>query len=226
MRTTLTTRPRVGFTLIELLVVIAVIAILAAILFPVFSAAREMARKTTCLSNMKQIGTAVQMYSQDWDELLPSSGAGDSGGDVTGLLEGYIRHTGGQGIWRCPSHGSFPADGSWTSSYGYNWQYLLGPGPDYPHTGWNGFGNSGISLAFIDRPADALSFIEHDAPNNNGLLWSYVTRPADPTRDEGLGRADVRHRDRVNVLFCDGHVKNFGPQLAMVSSERTYWDPR
>src|SRR5579862_8326471 len=63
--------PRRGFTLIELLVVIAIIAILAAILFPVFARAREQARRTSCLSNMKQIGTALFMYAQDYDETLP-----------------------------------------------------------------------------------------------------------------------------------------------------------
>src|SRR5579872_3878616 len=61
-------RRRTGFTLIELLVVIAIIAILAAILFPVFARAREQARKTSCLSNLKQIGTASMMYAQDYDE--------------------------------------------------------------------------------------------------------------------------------------------------------------
>src|SRR5260370_24316875 len=69
-----------GFTLIELLVVIAIIAILAAILFPVFAQARDSARQTTCLNNCKQLGTALQMYAQDYDEGLPSwpfgSGAG------------------------------------------------------------------------------------------------------------------------------------------------------
>lgn len=60
-----------GFTLIELLVVIAIIAILAAILFPVFAQAREQARKTACLNNTKQIGTAVMMYVQDYDEMYP-----------------------------------------------------------------------------------------------------------------------------------------------------------
>src|SRR5579871_1515730 len=64
-------RNRRGFTLIELLVVIAIIAILAAILFPVFARAREAARKTTCLSNMRQNGTAIAMYTQDYDETLP-----------------------------------------------------------------------------------------------------------------------------------------------------------
>ncbi len=62
-----------GFTLIELLVVIAIIAILAAILFPVFAQAREKARQISCLSNLQQIGTALQMYEQDYDEALPSS---------------------------------------------------------------------------------------------------------------------------------------------------------
>src|SRR5262245_24681814 len=75
---------RRGFTLIELLVVIAIIAILAAILFPVFAQAREQARAAQCLSNLKQIGTAVLMYTQDYDELYPidasscGSGAGRS----------------------------------------------------------------------------------------------------------------------------------------------------
>src|SRR5687768_12769770 len=64
-------RRRTGFTLIELLVVIAIIAILAAILFPVFAQAREQARMTTCISNMRQIGNASMMYVQDYDETFP-----------------------------------------------------------------------------------------------------------------------------------------------------------
>src|SRR3954470_6189627 len=66
---------RHGFTLIELLVVIAIIAILAAILFPVFAQARDQARKTTCLSNTKQLGLGVMMYIQDYDEQFPTCGA-------------------------------------------------------------------------------------------------------------------------------------------------------
>ena len=62
-----------GFTLIELLVVIAIIAILAAILFPVFAQAREKARGAACLSNVKQLGLALQMYAQDYDETLPNN---------------------------------------------------------------------------------------------------------------------------------------------------------
>src|ERR1043166_9279693 len=66
-------RRRFGFTLIELLVVIAIIAILAAVLFPVFAQTRSKARSAVCSSNMKQIGTAFQMYAQDWDEHLCQS---------------------------------------------------------------------------------------------------------------------------------------------------------
>src|SRR3954471_5248630 len=65
---------RKGFTLIELLVVIAIIAILAAILFPVFAQAREQARSTACLSNLKQLGTAITMYRSDWDSRGPFAG--------------------------------------------------------------------------------------------------------------------------------------------------------
>jgi len=71
MRASNQSRQKRGFTLIELLVVIAIIAILAAILFPVFARAREKARQTSCLSGLKQLGLASEMYTQDYDEMLP-----------------------------------------------------------------------------------------------------------------------------------------------------------
>ncbi len=124
---------RKGFTLIELLVVIAIIAILAAILFPVFAQAREKARAASCLSNLKQIGLAMQMYSQDYDEALPAWLEGYGTGDPTnpadpgsGLINGtgsndpkiggwqvklspYVKSgdpTLNSGVWHCPSQGS------------------------------------------------------------------------------------------------------------------------
>ena len=106
-------RCRRAFTLIELLVVIAVIALLAAILFPVFARARENARRTSCLSNLKQIGLAVMQYVQDYDEKYPS-------GELTPFLGGYIGGTGWAGdlfpytksvqIFKCPSETFVPAD--------------------------------------------------------------------------------------------------------------------
>ena len=106
---------RNGFTLIELLVVIAIIAILAAILFPVFARAREKARQTTCTSNLKQIGLALEMYASDWDGLLPlaneypASPPVPSGGDpaqyqgppsIVDILAPYTKN---RQIFRCPS---------------------------------------------------------------------------------------------------------------------------
>jgi len=80
-----------GFTLIELLVVIAIIAILAAILFPVFAQARATARKTVCLSNVKEISLAVNMYVQDYDEMLPSSNTGGMIGEPTYMCQPYMK---------------------------------------------------------------------------------------------------------------------------------------
>ena len=219
-----------AFTLIELLVVIAIIAILAAILFPVFAQAREKARQAACLSNMKQIGIAAQLYTQDYDERLPGSGALDTdvsdANDLTGILVPYIRQQHGQGIWRCPSHTGFSAASGWTSSYGYNWQYLLVPGPDYPHSEYNGFENGGVSLAYIARAATTLSFIEHTPPSTTVNLWTYVARPGDTTDTDGFGRPNFRHNGKANGLYCDGHVKIAGPAIAQTVNETEYWDPR
>jgi prepilin-type N-terminal cleavage/methylation domain-containing protein/prepilin-type processing-associated H-X9-DG protein len=213
-----------GFTLIELLVVIAIIAILAAILFPVFASAREAARKATCQSNLKQIGSAVQLYSQDYDETMPNSGSGPAGGDVTGILEPYTKQRYGQGIWKCLSHPQFRTGD--TTSYGYNWSYLIAPGPDYPHSNYSGFNNSGVALSFLSRPADTLLFMDHAAPPGNANLWSYVTRPGDPTDNDGFGRPHFRHNGQANVLYCDGHVKTVRPSFAQLATEQQNWDPR
>src|SRR5438552_2209807 len=112
-----TRRERAGFTLIELLVVIAIIAILAAILFPVFAQAREKAREATCLSNNKQIGLAVQMYMQDYDNTYPAQKADgvfvfaaknkDQGQNYYDELAPYIKN--GQ-VWICPSDKLNPND--------------------------------------------------------------------------------------------------------------------
>src|SRR5947207_1256186 len=105
---------RPAFTLIELLVVIAIIAIIAAILFPVFAQARDSARQTTCLSNLKQLGTGLQMYAQDYDEVLPSwPFKGGVGGLFTDprfkvyaystWVDAVMPYVKSQGVFSCPN---------------------------------------------------------------------------------------------------------------------------
>jgi len=105
-------RQKGGFTLIELLVVIAIIAILAAILFPVFAQAREKARASSCLSNQKQIALAHSMYAQDYDETYPIAQGGPALDPITGILprwedsvKPYIKGGNVGGILTCPSAG-------------------------------------------------------------------------------------------------------------------------
>jgi len=104
MNALLSARARRGFTLIELLVVIAIIAILAAILFPVFAQAREKARQTACLSNQKQIGTAMMMYMQDYDEMIAPAQLGGSTGNPAvswpTMIMPYIKNA---DVFVCPS---------------------------------------------------------------------------------------------------------------------------
>ena len=120
---------RRGFTLIELLVVIAIIAILAAILFPVFAQAREAARKASCLSNARQIVSGILMYAQDHDEVLPAMRFDVSANMLDSWMFAVNPYVRNGKIYRCPSDPN--PNNTWdgtladtTISYGYNFMFL------------------------------------------------------------------------------------------------------
>lgn len=198
---------RQGFTLIELLVVIAIIAILAAILFPVFARAREKARQASCQSNMKQIGLAISMYAQDYDETLtPNYMYNPWGSNLLwwdDLVQPYLKN------WQlliCPS-----AD---TASYNYLRPAWSGvPNPlYYSYSGnENGGGqspapmmggNQGCRLSQVKDVAGTILIAE----SLNIDLWDYANH-TDAGAANGIGTIDFRHNDGANWLFVDGHVK-------------------
>jgi prepilin-type N-terminal cleavage/methylation domain-containing protein/prepilin-type processing-associated H-X9-DG protein len=197
---------RRGFTLIELLVVIAIIAILAAILFPVFALARDKARAASCLSNCRQIGMAFVQYTQDYDENLPLTTYPIPSNTWTDTVQPYIKN---RNILRCPSDTST----TWTavanprrSSYFLNaWM-----------AGSNGFGN----LATIQNPASVIYLAESaeniDRDHFHPFYWGTPAEQTndymqnltwDATTNETRELALRRHQGGFNVTYADGHSK-------------------
>jgi len=223
-----------GFTLIELLVVIAIIAILAAILFPVFAKAREKARTASCASNLKQLVSACMQYSQDYDERLPM--AGWNGGDVAGPMRvptqaecaqsnvasgtnawngqifTYVKN---RGVYRCPSDPYRRG-----SSYIYNqeiaWRAGGDPGPAF----------RGPHLNRIPEPAQCYLLVDGGVGGDRGPDWYGLpantpqdvwmqldimcgdyTEPRIWDRLSNIQDAGRSHSGGANWAFADGHVK-------------------
>ncbi len=190
-----------GFTLIELLVVIAIIAILAAILFPVFSRAREKARQTSCLSNVKQLSLAITMYTQDYDEMLVPSRQGFNGGPLgliwPAFLAPYVRNT---QVFVCPS-----AKGR--SYYAETWdergRLSIGLNRDTEDRNTN----IAYSLSMFEYPSETITLAD-STPGNTGnpekMRGYQVMADREPDTQSGVG---ARHNSGTNVGFLDGHAK-------------------
>jgi len=219
---------RRGFTLIELLVVIAIIAILAAILFPVFARARENARKSSCASNLKQIGIAWQMYAQDYDETIMRVSSQDDGGPLRywwgrmdgatlvqedGLLFPYTRST---QIQACPSFDKTLTSSVGFTGYGYNNAYLS-PSEYLPPT-WAETPKP-VKLSAVNSPSETVTFADASRINFTDKTTleasTFLAPPADAVPGDFSGNYpnfQGRHNDMGNVLWADGHVKAVKPK--------------
>ena len=193
---------RRGFTLIELLVVIAIIAILAAILFPVFARAREKARQTSCLSNVKQLALGCHMYAQDYDETLPCvqhRSPTTFYGYWYQVIQPYVNN---MQIVVCPS--------SKRTTPGYGW--------NYPHAGYRLDRNNQVFLGDIRYPAEMMIFGDSDPTGSSSTwyrLFLYCAAAGGGTthwvfppgiRNE-TNIIATRHQDGANFAFADGHAK-------------------
>jgi prepilin-type N-terminal cleavage/methylation domain-containing protein/prepilin-type processing-associated H-X9-DG protein len=203
-----------GFTLIELLVVIAIIAILAAILFPVFAQAREKARTSACMNNQKQIGTALLQYAQDWDELYPTYNL-NTGLWVTPLANiikvAKNKTETGSSVFKCPSTSEAACTGCFSATVTDMWQWGAGTEKgavtaSYTHNGW--MYDCGVS----DVKSPSQTMFDADGiwidawPTHTQKIPVNGKSVANVTA--GIERIAIdRHSNGINVTFADGHAK-------------------
>lgn len=220
-----------AFTLIELLVVIAIIAILAAILFPVFARARENARRTSCVSNMKQIGLGVMQYTQDYDERYPKPLSGDWGGGVSGfelqtdpsMPGAMFNSTDNQGdAWNNP----LSRVKTWMDfiyPYVKSSQLFICPSQEKGERAHYGYsaaiggvyrpefsGGSSrqipMSMAEAPRPAESVMVLDYVSYYGSWAVKSQFTNYVDHSV-EAERRLVSPHLEGTSICFADGHAK-------------------
>mgnify|MGYP001088132233 CR=1 FL=1 len=210
---------RRGFTLIELLVVIAIIAILAAILFPVFARAREKARQTSCLNNVKEITLGLKMYSQDYDEMMPETAVGAPSwvapaGDtcIVGLMPWvisiypYLKNT---QIWNCPS-----VSAAWSGDQNFqNVTYAIN------------YYACGVANAKFNFVAETCVLADAEGGDAD---WNPLNGEGSimPSLGANCDSIAPRHNEGANIGFFDGHAKwlksNNSPRAGRCSR---FWRP-
>ncbi len=227
----MTTRSKLrvlGFTLIELLVVIAIIAILAAILFPVFARARENARRASCQSNLKQIGLGLLQYSQDFDELMPPYQIDAPVLDTPWhfIVQPYVKS---YQLFGCPSNTSditaqpvFATPDAGAGIPRIARSYVVNGGDTAPNgTGFGGprpykkAREGSISVASLNFPATTISVCEQ----NGGTSDPFANRTDQFTNPASNPKSlFTNHLTTSNFLFIDGHVKALKPSATATSS--------
>lgn len=216
---------REGFTLIELLVVIAIIAILAAILFPVFTRAKEQAKMTSCKSNMKQLSNAAMLYLNDWNNCFPdhvSTGkfaeayksANDnamcyefgwrylSGGQPAGIGKSYSKYLKNMNVWICPSEPKTIPSAVWTAGVSKNPKEF----PSYMvkfASLWYAHAKGGpVSLSDVRYPSRA-AYLQEGAWHNTEGVWPYLWDTSHHASVTAKGSV------RIGCVFFDGHVGSY-----------------
>jgi prepilin-type N-terminal cleavage/methylation domain-containing protein/prepilin-type processing-associated H-X9-DG protein len=236
---------RRGFTLVELLVVLAIVAILAAILFPVFSRAREKARQISCLSNLRQQGMAIAMYAQDYEAFPPFSYV--THGQPFRWYDHLFAYTRNAQLFVCPTvprKFAFGQAGR-NMAYGYNYQYLGNSRANC----WNvpvtesqiqtpshtiaiaDSRGTGTRPCDNDEPTDP-DFVNLDCLFNHGYSIDPPVLPpcrsgGGPNAPSSGGRWSIphdRHFDGANFAFCDGHAKWM--RVDTVMQDNRWWNGR
>ena len=238
---------RRGFTLIELLVVIAIIAILAAILFPVFARAREKARTASCQNNLKELALAVLMYTQDHDERTPGAYGNSSRNTGINMPPGPVSGRSGTNTYWYWADMIYP--------YVANSQIYICPSHRHAYLSYAGsqvalhgsHDTPGMALGDLDRPAETIMLYDSSAgpracgrphgyrlDGNGPEPWCYDTPAVNELAllpDNQYSQDHSVHNDGCNYSFVDGHVKWLGntatycPNGTSSPAYSQYWDP-